>query len=101
MQVLLSLVIAAGLGLIPGYIAKSKGHSFGLWWFYGWMLFIVAIIHVQFIEDYSKADEIADKKSINFTGSVADELSKYKKLLDDGAITEEEYTNKKNQLLSL
>lgn len=101
MQVLLTLIIAAGLGLIPGYIAKSKGHNFGLWWFYGWMLFIVAIIHVQFIEDYSKTDETANKIGINFSGSVADELSKYKRLLDDGAITEEEYANKKNQLLSL
>jgi len=41
----LSLVVAAGLALIPANIAKSKGRSFGLWWFYGWMLFIVALIH--------------------------------------------------------
>lgn len=47
------LVIAAFLALIPANIAKKKGHSFGLWWFYGWLLFIVAIIHVQFIEDYN------------------------------------------------
>ena len=53
MQFLLILSIAAGLGLIPANIAKNKRHSFGLWWFYGWMLFIVAIIHVQFIEDYN------------------------------------------------
>lgn len=46
-------MIAAVLGLIPANIAKNKGHSFGLWWFYGWMLFIVAIIHVQFIDDYN------------------------------------------------
>lgn len=41
----LGLGIAALLGLIPANIAKSKGRSFGLWWFYGWMLFIVALIH--------------------------------------------------------
>ena len=50
---LVSLLIAAGLALIPANIAKKKGHSFGLWWFYGWMLFIVAIIHVNFIPDKS------------------------------------------------
>lgn len=45
------LVVAAGLGFIPASIAKNKGYSFGLWWFYGWMLFIVAIIHVSLIPD--------------------------------------------------
>jgi hypothetical protein len=39
------LVIAALLGLIPASIAKGKGKSFGLWWFYGAMLFIVALPH--------------------------------------------------------
>lgn len=39
------LIIAALLGLIPAAIAKGKGRSFGLWWFYGAMLFIVALPH--------------------------------------------------------
>ncbi len=45
MEMILSLGIAALLGLIPASIAKKKGRSFGLWWFYGWMLFIVALVH--------------------------------------------------------
>ncbi len=45
MEMLLSLGLAALLALIPANIAKKKGRSFGLWWFYGWMLFIVALIH--------------------------------------------------------
>lgn len=49
--IIASLVVAAGLGFIPASIAKNKGYSFGLWWFYGWMLFIVAIIHVSLIPD--------------------------------------------------
>lgn len=44
-EMLISLAVAALLGLIPASIAKKKGRSFGLWWFYGWMLFIVALIH--------------------------------------------------------
>lgn len=40
-----SFILAAVLGLIPASIAKNKGRSFGAWWFYGWMLFIVALIH--------------------------------------------------------
>lgn len=43
------LFFAAILGLIPGFIAKSKGYSFGAWWLYGFLIFIVAIIHVLFI----------------------------------------------------
>jgi hypothetical protein len=40
-----AFIIAAGLAFIPATIAKNKGRSFGKWWFYGWMLFIVALIH--------------------------------------------------------
>ncbi|QHB34665.1 zinc ribbon domain-containing protein [Yersinia canariae] len=39
------IVIAAILGLIPAFIAQSKGRSFGLWWLYGALIFIVALIH--------------------------------------------------------
>lgn len=41
----LSPFIAAGLAFIPATIAKNKGRSFGKWWLYGWLLFIVALIH--------------------------------------------------------
>ncbi|ENE0626871.1 zinc ribbon domain-containing protein [Klebsiella pneumoniae] len=44
------LVIAALLGLIPAFIAQSKGRSFGAWWLYGFLLFIIAIIHVLFVK---------------------------------------------------
>jgi len=32
-------------GLLPAYIAKSKGHDFNKWWIYGTLLFIVALPH--------------------------------------------------------
>jgi len=38
-------VLAALLGFIPAMIAKSKGRSFGAWWLYGFLLFIIALIH--------------------------------------------------------
>lgn len=38
-------IIAIIIGLIPAFIAKSKGRSFGLWWFYGAAIFIVALPH--------------------------------------------------------
>lgn len=37
------LIIAILIGLIPAAIAKDKGRSFGLWWFFGASLFIVAL----------------------------------------------------------
>ncbi|OUO70412.1 hypothetical protein B5F64_06265 [Thomasclavelia spiroformis] len=40
-------------------------------------------------------------KQDNINLSVADEILKFKKLLDMGAITEEEYNKKKEELLNL
>ncbi|USB65955.1 zinc ribbon domain-containing protein [Klebsiella pneumoniae] len=44
------IVIAALLGLIPAFIAQGKGRSFAVWWVYGFLLFIVAIIHAIFVK---------------------------------------------------
>lgn len=51
------LIIALLLGLIPGMIAQSKGRSFGLWWFYGFMLFIIALPHSLLMSADKKAVE--------------------------------------------
>ena len=106
MDLVLGLVIAAGLGLIPASIAKEKGYSFGLWWFYGWMLFIVAIIHVFIIPDLN-AQQSPSTNSVPYSPlsnsglNAADELKKYKELFDTDVITEEEFQAKKEQLLKL
>ena len=106
MVYLVSLAIAAGLGLIPANI--DKGYSFGLWWFYGWMLFIVAIIHVQFIPDKNAPQTPYISGNVSYapstqtsTQSAADELKKYKELFDQGVLTEDEFNAKKEQLLKL
>lgn len=105
---IVSLIIAAGLAFIPASIAKNKGYNFGLWWFYGWMLFIVAIIHVGIIPDKNTQQAPVNAgaqipycpPSVS-SQSVADELKKYKELMDQGVITEEEFQIKKGQLLKL
>jgi hypothetical protein len=52
------LIIAALIGLIPASIARGKGRSFGLWWFYGAMLFIVALPHALLLKpDQGAIDE--------------------------------------------
>lgn len=48
------LIISAFLGLIPAFIAQSKGRPFLLWYIYGVLLFLVALIHSIVI---SKSDE--------------------------------------------
>lgn len=55
-----ALIVAALLALIPANIAKSKGRSFGLWWLYGWMLFIIALIHALSLP-YNQ--DVLDKKA--------------------------------------
>ena len=88
MEELLSMLFfAAILGLITGFIAKSKGYSFGAWWLYGFLIFIVAIIHVLFIPN---------KKNIE--QKVINDLERYKKLLEDGIISEEDFKSKKEEL---
>ena len=39
------IIILICLGLIPAFIAKSKGRDFIGWWVYGTFLFIVALAH--------------------------------------------------------
>lgn len=99
MYLFCTLAIAALLGLIPANIAKEKGHSFGLWWFYGWMIFIVAIIHVQFIPDKSASNNARHSSSIPYCQpsqlSAADELRQYKELMDQGVISSEDFEKKK------
>ena len=38
-----ALVVAGLLGLIPAFIAQAKGHSFPVWWCFGFAMFIVAL----------------------------------------------------------
>jgi hypothetical protein len=54
-----SLLLSALLGLIPANIAKKKGRSFGLWWLYGFLLFIIALIHSLVMKDKSQKNTCA------------------------------------------
>lgn len=50
-------IFAVLLGLIPAVIAKGKGRSFGLWWFYGAALFIIALPHALIMKANNEAIE--------------------------------------------
>jgi hypothetical protein len=49
--------LAVLLGLVPAVIAQGKGRSFGLWWFYGAALFIVALPHSLIMKANAQALE--------------------------------------------
>jgi zinc-ribbon domain len=51
------LLIVIGIGLIPAVIADGKGRSFGLWWFYGATLFLIALPHALVMKPNSQAIE--------------------------------------------
>ena len=98
------LVLAAVLGFVPASIASKKGYSFALWWLYGFLIFIAAVIHAAVLEDKTAQPSQLVKQAvptqvINNGQSSADELRKFKELLDMGAITEEEFQQKKIDLL--
>lgn len=57
-----ALIIAAFLGIIPGIIARNKGRSFWLWWFFGWMLWIVALPCSIFLKSDEKV--IAERDNL-------------------------------------
>ena len=44
------LLLVIGMGTIPAFIARSKGRDFFDWWFYGIVLFIVALLHSLFMK---------------------------------------------------
>ena len=45
MKLLLTLGIFVLFGLVPAAIAHSKGRSFRLWWLYGALLSLPALVH--------------------------------------------------------
>ena len=94
LSIVLSLAFSGALAFIPANIAKKKGKNFGLWWFYGWMIFIVALIHSLLLPDLNA-------QVMKNTATSADALLKYKELLNSGLITQEEFDAKKKQLLNL
>ena len=98
-EVLFILIVAAILGLIPAIMAQKKGYSFGLWWAYGGLLFLVAIIHVQFLDDLTDLNVIKKKNSEPIR--TVDDIQKQKELLEKGSITQQEFEQKQNQLLGL
>lgn len=114
------LAISVALAFIPATIARKKGYSQGLFWLFGFFLFLPAIIVACCIEDKTKpktptavyvaqpyappyappAPPPAAPAAPSDSPSPVDELQRYKDLLDRGVISQEEYDAVKAKLLN-
>ncbi len=79
------LIISLLLAVIPARIAKKKGYSYAGFYVFGVFLWLIALI-------VSLA--IRDKNVDN-----SQQLINYKKLLDEGVISQDEFDRKKSELL--
>lgn len=55
------LILAVLIGLLPAAIAYRKGRSFVAWWFFGAMLFIVALPVALLLQ---KDQEVLDRRDM-------------------------------------
>lgn len=116
-EIFLVLIIAALLAFIPANIAKNKGYEFGTWYIYGLFLFIIAFVHSMILKDISDEIEYEEDEEENNDKSKDEEMivedvesskeldkikiiTMYKKLLDDNALTQEEFEKVKKDILN-
>ena len=72
----LSIVLI--IGIIPAMIASSKGRSFFLWYIYGVLFFIIALVHSILI---SKNSELVSAELSYGKKNVLNALSGYRQML--------------------
>lgn len=95
MELLLFWII---MGVVVGIIANSKGKSFFPWFFYGVMIWPVALTHI--IVTKSENQKAAAAPAAQETqGDPVDKLAKLAELKEKGVITEEEFQEQKRKLL--
>lgn len=63
--ILIPLVFHALLALIPAFIAKRKGRNFWVWMLYGFLLFLIALIHSLLLkkQEVIQQDEPVEEKN--------------------------------------
>lgn len=88
-------------------VTKNKGILNGeieVWDNSGKVIYSMPSLHVDMAEKAINDAKNANKttsNNINQTGSAADEILKFKNLLDQGIITQDEFNQKKKELLGL
>ena len=84
------LVILFVILPIPARIASKKGYSYIGFLFFAIFFYPIALVVALLIDDKNSYKSESDK---------ADALLKYKQLLDEGAITQEEFERKKKEYM--
>lgn len=92
MELLVIVVVDLACAIPAGIIAQKKGYNFVVFAALGFVLPLIGIIIAAVMPDKSN-------DAINKDASVAEALTNYKKLLDDGVITQSEFDEKKRKLL--
>ena len=88
-------------GFVTRAIVKGKGYeSYNSWFWCGFFLALIGVI-VAACKPAVNTTQSYAPVPVQPQASDADELKKYKELLDSGAITQEEYDAKKKQLLHI
>jgi TM2 domain-containing membrane protein YozV len=84
-----------------GILKLITGGGVGVWALIDWIIALTKL--GKYKPDFIFVDKKwADPAHLTASGlSSSDELAKYKKLLDDGAISQEEFDKKKSQLLGI
>lgn len=97
------IIIADGViwGFVTRAIVKGKGYEkYNSWFWCGFFLALIGVI-VAACKPAVNTTQSYAPVPVQPQASDADELKKYKELLDSGAITQEEYDAKKKQLLNI
>ena len=89
---IIALIVGAVLAYATGRIASKKGYNYTLFAIIGFFTGIIGLIIAAVIPD-------KNTQTINDNATTAQALKDYKQLLDNGAITQEEYDTKKKELL--
>lgn len=113
--VLISIVSFALLVVFAFYAYAFAEYDTTNWryeWTINWLFYIIIVLHILTIvfafliksknfDETTMKNEKANNYSSNNDFSAAEEIKKYKELLDSGVINQEEYEAKKRQLLGL
>ena len=86
--IFLSFVFLVGILPIPARIAKNKGYSYIVFFIFAFFLYPIALICALLIDEKNDFKSDSEKAEI---------LLKYKKLLDEGIISKDEFEEKKRR----